>query len=238
MSTNTPQPQNVAPSRNHTVRHSREDALTDLEFERLLDESYRLKPMQDLEARFVLLVCGRLGLRRGELVHMTAEWVDWRKRRIDIPGFEPCRKGRSGDQCAHCKQMAQQMADHNEAADYDTALARRWNPKTAMAERSVPFAFSGRVEIVLERYFDEFGQFMYTAQAANRRLNWLADRLDDVGRVTPHTLRATAASYHAGRGLNTLSLQALMGWAQPSTARDYIASNADNLDRQLQFAHQ
>lgn len=220
------------------VRHTREDALTDLEFELLLDEAYDLEPMVDLETRFLLLVAGRLGLRRGEIAHMRREWVDWRKRRIEIPRLEPCNKGRGGGPCGHCKMMARQMVDHSDdGLTIDEALARRWSPKTPMAVRSVPFGFSGRVEIVLERYFDEFDQWMYVGNAINRRVNRVAEAVPDVGRVTPHTLRATAANYHAGRGLDTLALQAMMGWSKPSTAQVYIAKNADNLDRKLQFAH-
>lgn len=223
--------------RTPAVRHTKEDALTDLEFELLLDESYRLKPKRDLETRFILLIGGRLGLRRGEIAHMRREWIDWRKRRIDIPAFEPCSKGRHGGVCGHCKQMAKQQAEHNDDVGLEAAIARRWEPKTQNAARSIPFGFSGRVEIVLERYFAEFDQWMYSGQAINRRLDRVCNRTPDVDHISPHALRATAATYHAGRGLDTLSLQAMMGWAQPSTAENYIAKSADNLDRQLRMVH-
>lgn len=218
------------------VRHTKEDALTDLEFELLLDESYNLKSMRDLETRFVLLVGGRLGLRRGEITHMHSRWIDWRKRRIKIPTFEPCTKGRDGGPCGHCRQMASQKSERNEISLQD-AIRNRWEPKTEMASRSVPFGFSGRTEIVLERYFDEFPEWMYTGQAINRRLSRVSERVPDVNHVSPHALRATAATFHAGRGLDTLSLQAMMGWAQPSTAENYIARSADNLDRRLRTVH-
>lgn len=220
-----------------TVTHSKDRAIDDFQFELLLDASYGLESMQDLETRFVLLVAGRLGLRRGEIAHMRESWVDWRQRRIDIPEYVDCDMGRGGGPCGSCKQQAKQRAEHNDGVTYEEALAERWTPKTSMACRSVPFGFSGRVEVVLERFFNEFDRWMYTAQSINRRLDWVADRVDKVEEISPHALRASAATYHAGRGLDTLSLQSLFGWACASTSKAYIASSADNLDRQLQFIH-
>lgn len=238
MSTNGTTANRSTGAQTTSVRHTKEDALTDLEFELLLDAAYNLEPMQDLEARFILLVGGRLGLRRGEIAHMRESWVDWRKRRIEIPASQPCDYGRDGGPCGHCKMMARQTADHNEDVTYEDALAERWSAKTDMAARSVPYGFSGRTEIVLERFFDEFDRWMYTAQSINRRLEWVCDRVNDIGHVSPHALRATAATFHAGRGLDVLAIQSMFGWAQASTAKCYVASSAENLDRQLQFVHQ
>jgi len=221
-----------------SVTHSKDRALSDFEFELLIDESYKLKSMQDLETRFVLLVAGRLGLRRGEIAHIQKDWIDWRNRRINIPAHVNCTAGRNNEACGHCKQLAKQRAEYNEDVDYQTALEERWVPKTENAVRAVPFGFSGRVEIVLERFFDEWDRWMYTPQSINRRLNWVAENVKEIDAINPHALRATAATHHAGRGLDTLSLQAMLGWSQPSTAQAYIASSADNLDRQLQFIHQ
>lgn len=219
------------------VTHSKDRAVDDFEFELLIDASYDLEAMQDLETRFLLLVAGRLGLRRGEIAHMRSDWIDWRQRRIEIPGYVACDMGRDGGPCGSCRQQAKQRAEYNVDVSYKQALAERWSPKTEMAQRAVPFGFSGRVEIVLERYFERFDRWMYTAQSINRRLNWVADMVDEVEDLSPHALRASAATYHAGRGLDTLSLQSMLGWSQPSTAKAYIASSADNLDRQLQFIH-
>lgn len=284
------------------VRHTKEDALDDLEFELLVDASYGLKPKQDLETRFVLLVGGRLGLRRGELAHMAEEWINWRDRRIEIPAQEPCTKGRDGGICGQCRQKAKQKAeirvrnaavtvvDTNRALerdrdarirDFDRELERAadgllidvdelldvlggetaldaaqetleefyhddvleyhtenaWTPKTENAVREVPFGFSGRTEIVVERYFDEWDQWMYCGNAINRRLDWVTDEVDAVESLHPHALRSTAASFHAGRGLRVLPLQNMFGWADPETARRYIAKNPNQLDRELRFTH-
>lgn len=219
MATSSPESKNVAPYNQPIVRHSKDDALSSLAFEQLYDAAQQLDSIHDLEAQLVLLVCGRLGLRRGELTHMQADWVDWRQRRIVIPEREPCLKGRDGGMCAHCKQMAHQKTDvaleitagalseihtvvdttdasvedygtelraaqkamgvpHDELLDLTDglyaenrihrvlvehyhddhlaqSLARRWEPKTESAARQVPFSFSPRTEMALQRYFLE-----------------------------------------------------------------------------------
>jgi len=43
-------------------RHVHEDALDDAEFEQLLDGAKQLRPPWNLEAMFVVLATGRLGL--------------------------------------------------------------------------------------------------------------------------------------------------------------------------------
>jgi len=51
------------------ARHVHEDALDDDEFEELLNGAKRLRPPWNLEAMFVVLATGRLGLRIGEVAH-------------------------------------------------------------------------------------------------------------------------------------------------------------------------
>lgn len=282
------------------VTHTRENALDAFEFELLVDASYDLDPVQDLESQFILFVCGRLGLRRGEVTHIQEDWINWRKQRIEIPYQEPCNQGRDGKVCGHCRQKSKQktrialrnaaqaaamyhsdidQATASEEADlqrelekaakkarlsvdevleiagqtedyevgynrfmeiyYDDLLealiSDQWVAKTENAEREVPYGWNARSEIVIERYFDRFDQWMYSGQSANRRLNWLCERVDEVDGVSPHDLRGTAASHLAAKGLDVLQMMAMFGWAQASTARDYIANSPDQLDRQLQF---
>lgn len=233
MSTEQANSQSSTVRRASKVRHTKEDSLSELEFEQLYNASYELDPLHDLEARFILLVGGRLGLRRGEIAHIQAGWIDWRKRRIDIPRYLDCDQGRDNRACGACRMHAQQMADYNEGVTFEDALASMWQPKTEMACRSVPFDFSARAEIVLQNFFDEFDQWMYSAQAINRRVDDLADIAVLDRNVYPHALRATAASFLAGRGMSTLGLQAMMGWSQASTARAYVATNADQTAREL-----
>lgn len=88
-------------------RHSREDALTDREFETLLEATHEMKASQALEARTALFACGKLGLRGGELAHLDESWVDWSEKIIEIPEFDACTKGvNDGEICGYCRRRA------------------------------------------------------------------------------------------------------------------------------------
>jgi len=79
------------------VQNSKEKALTPREFELLLEGGRRIeKPRQRREAVFAILLTGRLGLRAGELIHLTEHWVNWRERRIEIPRQADCHLGEDG----------------------------------------------------------------------------------------------------------------------------------------------
>lgn len=220
-------------------RHAADDALDDREFQLLLEATYDLEDMYALEARVIVFALGRLGMRVGELVHMRADWVDWRRRMIDIPQHEPCQKGRGGDICGYCRQLAVQQAAHNPGLSVDAALAQRWQPKTDAAARSIPFDFHPGVEIAIERYFQEFDRFQTSKSGVNRRLAKALERVDelDSGDIYPHCLRATAASFHASRGLDAISLQSLLGWADLSTAHRYVRRSGDRTRKALHAAH-
>jgi len=183
------------------------------------------------QARFVILVCGRLGLRRGELGHMRESWIDWRNSMISIPYHQPCDKGRDGGICGYCTRLAQMQADHAPERTIDDRRRRMWSPKTQAAAREVPFDANERAAIALERFFDRFDRWPCSVQAVNRRVDKAAALagLD----VYPHALRATAASYHASRDISVHSLMSIMGWADPSTARAYVTANADQAAKEI-----
>jgi len=296
---------------------SKELAVDDRQFELLLEGARRIDDWQRAkQARFAILVGGRLGLRAGEITHMTEDWIDWRKRRIDIPRHHECDKGKNGDICGYCVQQAEQMVEYNAieapearlqlleegaiegfrpettrqlivahqrhlAGDFDVdalgdqihtilegsksnewdifenldtkakslvseqditleaALDLMWRAKTDEAARSVPFDWSARIEICVERFFDDFDRWPVSRSTTNRRVNEALENADEltVEDTHCHGLRATAASHHAGRGMPTLALQALMGWAQPSTARSYVRSSPENTARELHQIH-
>lgn len=221
------------------VRHSKEDALGDRDFELLLEGASRLDQPYALETRFVILVAGRLGMRLGEITHIQEDWINWRKRMIEVPRHQGCEKGRDGGLCGLCKQQAKQQAKHSDDLEYEDVRPQMWRAKTDAAARSIPFDFDPRVEIAIERYFDRWDHWMYSHTAIRRRIQKAteaADELED-GSVYPHALRASAATYHAGRGLDVLPLQAMMGWAQASTAQCYVQSSPENTARALHQIH-
>jgi len=216
--------------------HSRENALDEREFELLLEGCHALDDdYHALEARLVALVAGRLGLRAGELCHMDESWIDWRRRMIVIPRYHDCQKGRGGDVCGYCRQHAKQRVEYNEDVDLATALEESWRAKTDAAAREVPFDGSPRSELVIERYFDRFDEFTVSRTGVNRRVDAALEAAEglDSDTTNPHGLRATAASYFASRGLNVIALQSMFGWANLSTAHNYIRRSGENTARAI-----
>jgi len=227
------------------VTHSKEDALSEREFELLLEAAGTLADSQyyyDADPEFTIYVLGRLGLRRGELAHLQESWVDWRRQMISIPTSSPCHAARDGDGvCGYCRQLARQRVEYAEDLTMDEALAWMWVPKTQAAAREIYFGFDARAEMFIERYFESgtYSQYEPSSTAINRRVKKCAEIADglDPAHVRPHSLRATAATYHAGRGLELLALMQMMGWAQPQTAEIYIGRSGENTARQLDSIH-
>lgn len=227
-----------------TVRHSKEDALSEREFELLLQGARELGATNYYRAcdpEFVVYVLGRLGLRRGELAHLEESWIDWREKMIYIPTNESCTNGKGGEVCGYCKQLAKQRVDVADDLDLETALSWMWVPKTEAGSRGVYYGFDARAELYIERYFgsNEIDSFAAGSNAVNRRVKRSAELAPELNpeHITPHCLRATAATYHVGRGLKLLPLMQLMGWKDPSTAKVYISTSGENTARQLNAIH-
>lgn len=297
--------------------HSKELALNDRDYELLLEGARAIgKEYYSQQARFAILVAGRLGLRSGEITHMRSDWINWRKRRIEIPRQQDCESGRNDGLCGHCEQAAKQMVEYN-AIDVpearleilqngeiqglrrdterqlivahrrhsegdlsagalddqvDTILEaspgnewdifeglttkaeevvteqdltieeardRMWKPKTDAAARAVPFDWRARVEIAVERFFEDWNRWPLSQSALHRRVMRSLRNAEELNEDSTHMhgLRATAATHHAGRGISTLTLQSLMGWAQASTARSYVRASPDNTQRELHQAN-
>lgn len=97
------------------VQHAKEFALDRHSFERYIDGCRQIEdPIQRQESLFIAFVGGRLGLRAGEMLHLREGWIDWRNRMIDIPAFDPCKRGEDGGPCGYCKAQARQTAERTE----------------------------------------------------------------------------------------------------------------------------
>ncbi|WP_237561185.1 tyrosine-type recombinase/integrase [Halococcus sediminicola] len=118
--------------------------------------------------------------------------------------------------------QARQEAAHNEQLTVPDALASRWHPKTIASARSIPFDLSLRIELCIERYANRYDGFPRSRATVNRRVEEAVEEADLTGRIYPHCLRATAASYHAYKGVAPVPLQALMGWGDLATAQKYM----------------
>lgn len=96
------------------TNHSRDDALTERQFELLLEGARDLPKPQAFEARVVILFAGRLGLRGGEIAHTAESWIDLDTRMLEIPSFNKCTKGKDGGACGYCRDRARERYEtHN-----------------------------------------------------------------------------------------------------------------------------
>lgn len=246
----------TAPSANSGgTRHSKEDAISQREFELLDEATLRMDEYYGLQCRFVLWVTGRIGLRAGEVAHMTTDWIDWDAGKIDIPEHQPCTNGRGGTVCGSCRQHAQQKARIRTANGYDEAwhdlgikdelepgggeavaavvetgemVDRQWTAKTPAAARRIPYDALTRAELVVERFFDRFDEWPHSNQAVNRRVDRMVEASDaEIDNLYPHALRSTASNYWVGRDLDSDSLMYKLGWATKGTAQRYIDRNPE-----------
>lgn len=220
------------------VQHTREKVLTERQFEQLLIGANRMEKHNDaLEARALILIGGRLGLRPGETTHLAEDWVDRRRRMIHIPAHDPCTKGRGGGLCGYCKQRVEQNSETE--AELEKLRKEYWNPKTPAAVREVPYHFSERVALAIEQLIETHGGWPHSFSTLQRRLDRaleLAPELTTTS-TSPHGLRATAASYHAGLGLDDAALQAMFGWRDLETANKYLSVNGAMTRRALSQVH-
>lgn len=128
-------------------RQTKESALDPTEYEHLFHTTFGMDEYYGLQCRFILVVAGRLGLRRGELTHMKESWIDWRRHRIEIPSHEECDKGRNGGPCGHCRQCAESEARHAVKAAAEDLVERRETTESPKRERLLDRAAA---ELLLE----------------------------------------------------------------------------------------
>jgi integrase len=220
------------------TQHSSEAALSDSQFEDLVDAARTLQEPFDAEATFVLFTAGRLGLRAGEIAHLDEAWINWNRSLIEIPAHWSCTKGQNGGVCAYCRKQAEQAMGYDDDLTLDEALADRWSPKTSNSARAVPFDFTARVEAVVEAFFADHDAYPASRASVNRRVDRVLEAADyPTSMCWPHALRATAATWHAYRGVDAVPLQALFGWADLQTAQKYIRTSGGATQRALNDAH-
>jgi len=219
---------------------TREKALSEREFELLLEGAGRIEdPKRRLESRAAILLGGRLGLRPGETTHLTVSWIDREQQMILIPKHQDCTKGRDGGICGYCRQAVKQRMNHDPDEQFENLANRYWLPKTEAASRTIPFHFSYRVRIAVELLLDEHGGWPYSFSTLQRRLETALELSPElsVTATSLHGLRATAASYHAGRGLDLAALRAMFGWEDITTARQYLNVDGAMTRRALDNIH-
>lgn len=221
------------------VTHSKEDALDEREFEQFWEGSQRMDDYFGMEARLIAMLAGRLGLRAGEIAHLKEDWINWRDKRIEVPAHQTCEKGKDGGMCGNCRQQVEQCVDHNDDVRYEDVVDNWWRPKTEAAVRGVPWDWSPRAELVIERFFDRFDGFDRSYTAISRRVKRAAEHAPHLKPedIYPHCLRASSATYLASRGLGPHALCSMLGWCNLSTAQVYIARSDRNTQRAVRSIH-
>jgi len=215
------------------------DALSEREFEALYQGALSIPDdYQGQQARLLVLLTGRLGLRLGEVAHMQAEWIDWDNTRIDIPACEPCEQGIDDTICAYCTDRIAYIVDEWDV-DRDEIADHWWRPKTRAAIRSVPYGWEPRTAILVERFFERFGEMFLSTTGISRRVTKAATHAPDIDPdgIYPGSLRATAASYHAARGLTPPAMQQLLGWCNIGSASGHITQSDQHTQQSLRDVH-
>jgi len=105
------------------VRYSREDALTEKEFVFLLEGARKLKEPFDIQTRFIIMAAGRLGMRGGEIAHISSDWVDEASNVIKIPQYDNCTNGKFDEEiCGYCRNRARDYLEtHNTTVEEQIA---------------------------------------------------------------------------------------------------------------------
>lgn len=215
------------------VRNSHQDALSEPEYKKLLQATDEMEEPYRNECRFILVAGGRLGMRAGEICHFKESWVDWDKKQIHIPSWEPC-------DCGYCEAQARQSVGYNpESKDFDDVFSEFWSPKTPGSARAIPFDFNEDIEDVITEFTFFADEYERSRASVNRRVDRMLEAAGmPTSKCYPHALRATAASWHAYRGLPAVALQSLMGWSNLDVAQKYIRLSGGATARALKQAHQ
>ncbi|WP_346140208.1 hypothetical protein, partial [Streptomyces virens] len=88
-------------------RNSHQDALDDTKYRRLIEATDGLDEPFQTEAFAILVFGGRLGMRGGEICHLSEDWVNWERKMIEIPAYDACA-------CGYCRQQAHLATQHDD----------------------------------------------------------------------------------------------------------------------------
>ena len=180
---------------------------------------------QPLVDKFLVLMMVVLGIRIGELAHMTREWVDFTNKMIRIPSHQPC-------DCAYCRRQMGQMMKRKDISSED-AQKKFWKPMTAASSRTIYYGFDSELVRTVNAFFKEYERFpLSPIQTCThlRRLGMTA-KMDT---LSPMCLRKTAAMKFAYDGMNVKALQTIMGWANIQDASIFVDRSGAMLKDELE----
>jgi len=193
-----------------------------------------------LECEFMLRMMGEVGLRGGEITHISDDWVDYEQNVIEIPQYDQCTMGQDGGPCGYCKQQAELKAENNDDITYETALRDYWQPKTESSARRIWFGWDQDLVELIDEYLYKHDHYGGSRASINRRIDRIAENCERVEKsdVYPHALRAHAAKFHSGRGMRAYHLKEFMGWSDVEGAMDYIKMSSSDVETELRRIHE
>jgi hypothetical protein len=209
-------------------RNAARDAPSSGEFELIANAAFETDSYtRQVEDRFIVYGSGRLGLRSGALLHFLhgteEKWLDRDRKVIYVPALSSCT-------CRYCHERAEEVAARREDKTKEDILELYWQPKYQASIRAIPYGWDADVIDAVERFADDVGGFSCSQSTINRRVNTLRDRAGIRGDLYPHALRAAAAFFWARQGLESVYLQALMGWKDMRVANRYIRATGQQLN--------
>lgn len=198
-----------------------------------------VSPEKRLECEFILRMMGELGLRSGEVVHLSENWVDFERLVIRIPEHDPCTSGKNETPCGYCRQQARQIGNDGGDRDYEKALLDRWEPKNADSSRNVWYGWNKELVDLVDEFFIEHDEFPLSRVSVNRRVKSIAKeaRTVDESAIYPHALRGHAARFQARKGMRAFQLKKFMGWSDIGGAIDYIKMESEDVQSELRRVH-
>jgi len=160
------------------------------------------------------------GLRRGELVHLTRDWIQ--RGKIQVPSQTAC-------DCWECKKIIYRKVKKKKSKKTVKVLrkpAGLWMPKTNAGARSIPLNELSKK--LFDWYFREhhaIRELVPCTKSVYYTIKQIESRIKDqlTHELIPHGLRGVYASRLAEQGISTFKLKEIMGWAHSKVADEYIA---------------
>lgn len=194
-------------------KHSRDDSLTEDQFERLLKTSDQTK--NPLENKFLVIIMGIGGLREGEVAHMKRSWINFKRKEINIPAHDPC----SCNYC--CERWRKNYKKNKQKFSKENVAKTRWVPKTNAGARTIPYGFNPLFENIINEFFQKYECWPFNVSRIFKRIKALGI-LAGIPNLHPHALRSTAATRFANDGMTEQPLMKIMGWDSEEMARFYV----------------
>lgn len=194
-------------------RHSRDNSISLEQFERLLNVCE--KSSDPLGNKFLVIPMVVGGFREAEIAHMKLSWIDFERKEIHVPAYDPC------DCNSCCRAWKQKFGKSNKIFSKENVKKTQWEPKTPAGVRTVYFEFNPLFENIIFEYFKKYPRCPLSVSAIYKRIRALG-KLAEIPKLHPHALRSTSASFLAGDGLQHDHLKKLMGWDSDEMAKMYI----------------